>query len=87
MSLFAIVLNKPSQDAWKAVKENWPSHHYFLTDRIAFVAPDNGTVLTSQIAELVGMNDEKMVSGFVMKSAANAGYNDASLWEWMRTVE
>ena len=87
MSVFAIVLNEPSQTAWAAVKENWPGTHFILTDRIAFVAPDENIVLTSEIAEKVGMNDDKNVLGFVMKSAANAGFNKSGLWEWMRAVE
>lgn len=57
MSIFAIVLNEPTQDDWAVVKEHWPDRHYVLTDRVSFVAPDNGTVLTTQIANLLGINE------------------------------
>ena len=87
MSIFAIVLNEPTQDGWAVVKEHWPDRHYILTDRVSFVAPDNGTVLTTQIANLLGINKESQVSGIVIKSAANSGFNDVGLWEWMRAVE
>lgn len=87
MSVFAIVLVEQTQDEWASVKEHWPDRHYILSKRIAFVAPENGTVLTGEIADKVGMNKEEQITGFVMKSAANSGFANAGLWEWMKVVE
>ena len=87
MNLYAIVLNEPSEDAWEKIKAEWPEHHYLLTDRIAFLAVDNGSITTGKIGSLLGMNKEDDVTGFVMQSAAVNGWNRADLWEWMRNFE
>lgn len=86
MTTFAIVLNAPSEKAWTAIKDAWPDRYYFLTETVAFVAPEK-TTITEFVAETVGMNVEGDVSGFVTDLDNRSGFNKSALWEWMRKFE
>lgn len=86
MSIYAIILNKPSELAWERIKSNWPKHrHYFLTNRIAFIAPDE-IIITTDIASTVGMNRDDKVQGIVIEATNRGGWNDKSLIEWFEKV-
>ena len=85
MSVYLVVLHKPDENAWGRLKSAWPDNHYTLTDRIAFVAPDEIT-LTEKIGDLVGMDENHKVTGFVAEIQYDAinGWNKQALWEWLR---
>jgi len=83
MSVYAIYLNEPDEDAWKALKETWPDRHFILTDCMAFAAPQ-GITTTSDIINAVGIGEEREVVGIVFELNANGGYNRGDLWEWLR---
>ena len=88
MNIYAVVLNEPSEHAWKRLRAEWPEPlSYVLNNRIAFIALSNGGITTGQIATKLGMEAEQKITGFVMHSAAVNGWNSADLWEWMRAVE
>ncbi len=82
MSIYLVALNDPSDEAWDAIRDNWPKHHLMLTDRLAFVAPEE-SALTSMVAETIGINAEKGVLGIVVEMENKAGFNNASLKEWL----
>ena len=82
MILYAVVLNEPSEFSWQKIREGWPDRHYFLTDRIAFIATEDLT-LTQEIAVAVGMNKEDRISGLVIEATSRGGWNDSSFVEWL----
>ena len=88
MSIYLVALNDPAEDAWIQVRESWPERHYILTDRLAFIAPED-TLLTETVGEMVGMNEERKLSGFVVEITYEAinGWNRPGLWEWMRKYQ
>ena len=86
MSIYLVALNQPDKDAWERLKTEWPKpRHYLLTDRLAFVAPEE-ILLTEDITDTVGMNDEHDVTGFVVEIEYGTinGWNRQALWEWLR---
>ena len=83
MTIYAIVLNEPDDTAWERVKSQWPHHHYIVADCLAFLAPE-GPILTEEIAETVGMNDDDAITGVVIEVASYNGFNKPGLWEWAR---
>lgn len=83
MRVFAIYLNNPKEDAWRALRERWPGRNYILDDRLAFVAPKDEIVLTSQIAAAMGMVPGLETWGVVMELSAFNGFNQNDLWEWL----
>ena len=86
MNIYAVILNEPDADAWDRLKEAWPSAHYILTDRIAFIGSASVT-LTEMISETVGLNEDHEVLGLVVQLDDYFGYNNPSLWEWMHKME
>ena len=86
MTIYAIFLNKPDDQAWQALAETWPDRHFVLTENLAFVAPE-GITLTGQIAETVGIGGEREVLGIVFDWNAHNGFNRGDLWEWLRKVQ
>ena len=67
----AIALNEPNAGAWKRLQDRWPKpHRYVLTDRLALVAPEE-IMLTEDVRDVVGMNDEHEVTGFVAEIQHN----------------
>ena len=86
MSIYLVALNQPDKGAWERLKAEWPKpRHYLLTDQLAFVAPEE-ILLTEDITDIVGMNDEHDVTGFVveMEYGTINGWNRQALWEWLR---
>ena len=86
MSIYLIALNEPNAAAWTAVRDKWPARHYILTDHMAFVAPE-GIVLTQEIADALGINSERRISGFVVELNNYSGLSRAALKEWIGKVE
>ena len=82
MSVFAVVLNDPDERAWDSLRTHWPDRHLVVTDRLAFVAPETLT-LTQDVADTLGMNQEKKVLGIVIEMANRSGFNKSSLTEWL----
>ena len=85
MSIYLVALNQPDEGAWERLKAEWPkSRRYILTDRLAFVAPEEMS-LTEDIGEIVGMNAEFDVTGFVAEIQYGTinGWNRQALWEWL----
>ena len=83
MTIYAIVLNEPDETAWRQVRSEWPDRHYIVTDRLAFITPKE-VILTEDIAETLGMDDERNVTGIVIEVASYSGFNKPGLWEWAR---
>ena len=86
MSIYLVALNRPDEDAWERLKAKWQKpRRYLLTDRLAFVAPEEIT-LTEDIGEIVGMNEEYDVTGFVAEIQYDNvnGWNRQAIWEWLR---
>ncbi len=86
MTVYAVFLNEPNEEAWAVLAERWPDRHFILTGNLAFVAPE-GLTLTSAIAEAVGIGDAEDRHGIVFEWAAHNGYNRSDLWEWLRKVQ
>ena len=84
MSIYLIALNHPDEAAWDRLKSKWPKHHRIVTDRLAFIAPEEITI-TEEVGESVGMNSEHKVLGVVAEIQYGTinGWNRQSLWEWM----
>ena len=86
MSIYLVALNQPDEDTWERLKAKWPeSRRYVLTDRLAFVATEE-LMLTEDICEIVGMNEEHDVTGFVAEIQYDTinGWNRQAVWEWLR---
>ena len=86
MGTYAIFLNQPSQHAWDAIRMKWPDRHFILDDRLAFIAPE-GIILTSDIAETVGVKSEEDLLGVVVEFSSYSGFNRSDLWEWLSKVQ
>ena len=84
MSIYLVALNQPDEGAWTRLKAEWPKRHYTLTDRLAFIAPEE-PILTEEICQSIGMSTEADVTGFVAKIDYGAlnGWNRQALWEWL----
>ena len=87
MTVYAVFLNEPNEEAWSALAAHWPNgRHFILTPNMAFVAPEELT-LTARIAEAVGIGQANELRGIVFEWAAHNGYNRSDLWEWLRKVQ
>ncbi len=85
MSIYLVALNKPDEGAWNRLKAKWPKpSHFIVTDQIAFVAPEEGTI-TEDVSGIVGMSEDHTVSGIVTRVNYNAinGWNRQAVWEWL----
>ena len=85
MSTYAIFLNVPNQDAWEGLKAEWPGRYFIMDDRLAFVAPE-GITTTTDIANVVGINQETARLGIVLEYSSHTGFNRNDLWEWLGKV-
>ena len=81
MSLYAVILTRPSEDAWAAVRREWEGKHHIVDDRLAVLKDDNA--LTSDIASELGMNAEGDSRGIVTQMDYFAGRTTTSLVEWI----
>ena len=80
MTLYAVVLNKPSDHAWAKVRETWPKHHV-LDERVAFISADDA--LTDDISKQIGIGVEHRINGIVVQMDYFSGYAATSLVEWI----
>lgn len=83
MSLFVVILPRPSEHIWERVGKVWPATCYFASDYTAFVSPDSGQS-PQAVADLLGFNTEGRVRGTVVEMADIAGYGDSDLVEWVK---
>ena len=85
MRIYMITLNAPSKQAWAQLRHGWPHRHRIVKDHLAFVAPEEAAT-TGEIGKAIGMNADDRVEGVVaeIRDGAVNGWNDVSLWEWMR---
>ena len=81
MDIYAIVLNEPSEPAWDRIKEHW-ENHYLVSDTLALIAME-GTAITSNIAQSIGMNETDAVEGIVFQISHYNGWHDRATWEWL----
>ena len=86
MTIYAVFLNKADAPAWQALEEAWPRRHFILNEHMAFVAPE-GITTTAEIAEAVGIGEERGVLGIVFDWSAHYGFNHSDLWEWLGKVQ
>ena len=84
MSVYLIVLHEPDPTAWERVRETWPDRCFIVNDHTAFVAPPPG-VLSHSIADTLGMNGEKKVSGIVVGTETLAGFAASDAVEWIQS--
>lgn len=80
MSLYAIILNEPSDDAWRRVRKEW-EHHQIVDERLAIIKDDNA--LTKDVASKVGMDPERGTLGIVIQMDYFFGRTATSLVEWI----
>ena len=71
MTVYAVFLNEPDKEAWQALAEKWPERHHFLTDNMAFVAPEALT-LTSDVVKVAGIGGDRKIPGIVFELGAHA---------------
>ena len=93
MSVYMVVLEKPSKEVWSIIRKKWPNRqHYILDERIAFIAHTPSIVrgeimLTGDLSDLLGMNEKKKVTGFVLEVPETIdGWHENTFWEWMEKV-
>ena len=91
MSIYLIALIQPSDEAWAALKEEWSGRYYILSDRIAFVAPNESerVIVTEDICEALGVFDSSGGANGIVAEITYAninGYTSKSLWEWLEKV-
>lgn len=81
MSVYLIALHEQSTDVQARLKTTWPSRHHFVTDTLAFVAPE-GITTAVDVAKEVGMTDAEDVMGFVvaMDDYSGRSWEDAVRW-------
>lgn len=81
MSIYLIALHEQSTDVQARLKTTWPSRHHFVTDTLAFVAPE-GITTAVDVAKEVGMTDAEDVMGFVvaMDDYSGRSWEDAVRW-------
>ena len=85
MNVYCIALNKPTENKWKDLKTgSFANHHYTIGDHLAFVASGESTLI-GEISKQFGMDDEKKVSGTVLRILPGNyyGFNEKGLWEWI----
>ena len=85
MSIYLVALTEPSEEAWSNRKEKWAKRHFILTDHLALVATESD-VLTEDVCESIGMNEEDEVSGFMAEIDYGTinGWTRKAFWEWLR---
>ncbi len=83
MAVYAIILPEPEQGAWDRIEAKWPGRTHIYDERLAFVCPEE-IMVTRDIADIVGMEEERRVTGFVLDIKAYAGWANPSVWEWIQ---
>ena len=79
-TIFAVVLDSPTPEAWESIKMRWPEAHIHK-NAIAFV-PDDVSRMTKEIADEAGIGEN--LEGIVIQLDYFYGYTDDVLAEWIR---
>ena len=82
MTVYAIILVEPSEEAWERVRRAWPDEHIFHTDQIALINEKKATT-TQHVAQLVGLDPDGKIRGMVFDATYIAGWGSSSLAEWL----
>ena len=82
MTLYAIILTYPSDEAWAKVRSTWEEDHHIVDDRLAIIKEDSST-LTATIAEKIGIDSKGDASGIVIQMDYFSGRTLSSLVEWI----
>ena len=85
MTIDAVFLDDEGVPDWNTLLGDWSRSHHVVSDNLVLIASDE-PLLTSDICSAVGIGSDDR-SGLVMEVAANYGYYDKSLWEWMDKFE
>ena len=81
MTAYAIILNNSDPVIAQRITEKWP-RHYPLSDSVFFVTQEDPST-TVEVAEALGMNEERKVLGIVVEVGENNfGYNYQRLCRW-----
>ena len=85
MSMFIIVLSRPSEEQAKLIEENYPDF-FPLSDTTYLVESDQ---LTQAVATNVGIRtDPTKGPGVVLGlSGTYSGFTDPAIWEWFKKME
>lgn len=84
MTTYAVILDEPDEKAWQLLQEKWPkAQRHIHSDTVAFVSLED-TSTTSDVKEVVGMTEHANRTGIVLQVSHFNGWNDVSLWEWLR---
>lgn len=87
MSIYVVILDEPSEEAWAALEAKWPGRNFRMDDRVAFVAPPGEPITTTaDVAGVVGVNSDEERQGIVLEHLAHTGFARSDLWEWLRKV-
>ena len=85
MTVYAVILNSPDPVTTQRITQRWP-RHYVLSDSVFFLTQEDPST-TVEVAEAIGMNEERKVLGIVIEVGGNNfGYNYQRLWEWFSKV-
>ena len=79
MSIYMILLKRPSEEAWAAISEHWPDHLLF-DDQMAFISAENE--VSTKVAERIGIGMEG-IRGMVMRTDYFAGTAHSAIVEWV----
>ena len=85
MNVYAIILRKPSEKLWESLSQKWGKRCFVLSDRIAFFAPKDITLL-EEVRDMAGLDDTTKRSGIVIELSYDFidGWESERLWEWLR---
>ena len=85
MTTYMIVIDDPDPDLWKTVQDEWPDRHLLLTERLAFIAPEDLT-LTRDVADKMGFNSTDRVMGLIVQMDHRAGFHESRFIEWLEKI-
>ena len=86
MNVYLITLQEKNEGVWKKIETAWPKRCHFVTDTLAFVAPE-GITVPEEISEEIGMDKEEDVLGFVVQMDAYVGHSFVSTINWIDNAE
>ena len=86
MNVYLITLQEKNEGVWEKIKATWPKRHRIETDTLAFVAPE-GITIPEEISDLIGMNSEEDILGFVVQMDAYAGRSFKSTIKWIDNAD
>ena len=86
MSIFTVVIEKPSPEFGKRVASLYKDHHPIVDGLVWFIRSAQN-VNVADIANQLGMSSEKGIRGVVIKNNSSYGYFDRALWLWEQKGE